>query len=145
MPRLDFTCMHNFCITGTLPEDVARFVFQQLVVAVDFIHKKGKVNRDIKLANVRLHAVLVQVLKQQQQEQQQQQQQQNPFTTSHKASSHPPKQHACAHSMLVACKYCSCTVLACIAPSSNAPNCCCLLAWAGACGGQWHAAPRQDV
>lgn len=36
----------------SLPEDVARFVFQQLVVAVDFIHKKGKVNRDIKLANV---------------------------------------------------------------------------------------------
>ncbi|KAG1653843.1 hypothetical protein FOA52_008644 [Chlamydomonas sp. UWO 241] len=37
---------------GRLSEDVARFVFQQLVVAVDFIHKKGKVNRDIKLANV---------------------------------------------------------------------------------------------
>lgn len=37
---------------GSLDEDVARFVFQQLVVAVDFIHRKGKVNRDIKLSNV---------------------------------------------------------------------------------------------
>ena len=24
---------------GSLPEDVARFVFQQLVIAVDFIHR----------------------------------------------------------------------------------------------------------
>eukprot|EP00798_Chlamydomonas_sp_ICE-L_P008856 gene8856-3740_t len=37
---------------GKLEEDTARFVFQQLMIAVDFIHKKGKVNRDIKLANV---------------------------------------------------------------------------------------------
>jgi serine/threonine-protein kinase SRK2 len=27
---------------------------QQLMIAVDFCHKKGKVNRDIKLANVLL-------------------------------------------------------------------------------------------
>ncbi|GLI61186.1 hypothetical protein VaNZ11_003478, partial [Volvox africanus] len=39
---------------GKLPEDVARFIFQQLVMAVDFCHKKGKVNRDIKLANILL-------------------------------------------------------------------------------------------
>ncbi|GIL58543.1 hypothetical protein Vafri_13489 [Volvox africanus] len=39
---------------GKLPEDVARFIFQQLVIAVDFCHKKGKVNRDIKLANILL-------------------------------------------------------------------------------------------
>ncbi len=37
---------------GVLSEDVARFMFQQLAITVDFIHKKGKVNRDIKLQNV---------------------------------------------------------------------------------------------
>lgn len=39
---------------GRLEEDVARFIFQQLMIAVDFCHKNGKVNRDIKLANVLL-------------------------------------------------------------------------------------------
>ncbi|KXZ49463.1 hypothetical protein GPECTOR_21g689 [Gonium pectorale] len=39
---------------GKLPEDVVRFIFQQLIIAVDFCHKKGKVNRDIKLANILL-------------------------------------------------------------------------------------------
>mmetsp|Transcript_33756 Transcript_33756/g.85431 ORF Transcript_33756/g.85431 Transcript_33756/m.85431 type:complete len:539 (-) Transcript_33756:1450-3066(-) len=39
---------------GRLDEDVARFIFQQLMIAVDFCHKNGKVNRDIKLANVLL-------------------------------------------------------------------------------------------
>lgn len=41
---------------GRLGEDVARFIFQQLMIAVDFCHKNGKVNRDIKLANVLLQA-----------------------------------------------------------------------------------------
>lgn len=43
---------------GRLSEDVARFIFQQLMIAVDFCHKNGKVNRDIKLANVLLQVGL---------------------------------------------------------------------------------------
>lgn len=87
--------MHVFCITGTLPEDVARFVFQQLVVAVDFIHKKGKVNRDIKLANVSLHAALACA---------------NAAVAAAESmhtvaqSESPTQQHACIHSMLGGCK-----------------------------------------
>lgn len=95
--------MHVFCITGTLPEDVARFVFQQLVVAVDFIHKKGKVNRDIKLANVRLRTTLACA---------------NAAVAAAESmhtvaqSESPTQQHACIHSMLGGCKQCSCTFLA---------------------------------
>jgi len=37
---------------GTLSEEVARFLFQQLTITMEFIHKKGKVNRNIKLENV---------------------------------------------------------------------------------------------
>lgn len=37
---------------GKVPEDIARFIFQQLMIAVDFCHRLGKVNRDIKLANI---------------------------------------------------------------------------------------------
>lgn len=37
---------------GGLPEAEARWLFQQLVVATDFCHRLGIVNRDIKLENV---------------------------------------------------------------------------------------------
>lgn len=37
---------------GGLPEPEARWLFQQLVVATDFCHRLGIVNRDIKLENV---------------------------------------------------------------------------------------------
>lgn len=37
---------------GKVPVDIARFLFQQLVLAVDFMHKRGKVHRDIRLSNV---------------------------------------------------------------------------------------------
>jgi len=32
-----------------LAEDLARWFFQQLIVALDFCHRKGIANRDIKL------------------------------------------------------------------------------------------------
>lgn len=32
-----------------LAEDLARWFFQQLIIALDFTHKKGIANRDIKL------------------------------------------------------------------------------------------------
>lgn len=35
-------------------EALARFLFQQLVLALDFCHRKGKVSRDVKLANTLL-------------------------------------------------------------------------------------------
>lgn len=38
-----------------LNEAAARWIFQQLIIAVDFCHRKGVVNRDIKLENVLLH------------------------------------------------------------------------------------------
>ncbi|GAX79602.1 hypothetical protein CEUSTIGMA_g7043.t1 [Chlamydomonas eustigma] len=37
---------------GKLPEDAARFLFQQLMVAVEFLHKRRKINLDIKLSSV---------------------------------------------------------------------------------------------
>jgi serine/threonine protein kinase len=48
--------------SGTLPhcapyrtsEALGRFLFQQLVLALDFCHRKGKVSRDVKLANTLL-------------------------------------------------------------------------------------------
>lgn len=40
---------------GHLKESVARWFFQQLALAVDFCHKKGVANRDIKLENTLLH------------------------------------------------------------------------------------------
>jgi serine/threonine-protein kinase SRK2 len=39
---------------GGLKEDSARWLFQQLILAVDFCHKMGVVNRDIKLENILL-------------------------------------------------------------------------------------------
>jgi serine/threonine-protein kinase SRK2 len=38
-----------------LPEDVARLFFQQIMVAVDYSHRMGVANRDIKLDNILLH------------------------------------------------------------------------------------------
>lgn len=37
---------------GVLPIHVARRLFQQLVLALDFCHRLGKANRDIKLNDV---------------------------------------------------------------------------------------------
>jgi len=39
---------------GRVSEALARFLFQQLVLALDFCHRKGKVSRNIKLANTLL-------------------------------------------------------------------------------------------
>eukprot|EP00798_Chlamydomonas_sp_ICE-L_P016247 gene16247-22422_t len=41
-------------VGGKVIEGLARFVFQQLALAVDFCHRKGKINRDIKLSNILL-------------------------------------------------------------------------------------------
>jgi serine/threonine protein kinase len=45
-----------FCtqVGGKVIEGLARFIFQQLIIALDFCHRKGKVNRDIKLSNILL-------------------------------------------------------------------------------------------
>ncbi|KAG1660727.1 hypothetical protein FOA52_003036 [Chlamydomonas sp. UWO 241] len=37
---------------GGLGEETARFIFQQLILTVEFMHKMGKCNRDIKLENI---------------------------------------------------------------------------------------------
>ena len=37
-----------------LPEDSARWFFQQLIITVDYCHRKGIANRDIKLQNLLL-------------------------------------------------------------------------------------------
>lgn len=37
-----------------MSEALARFLFQQLILALDFCHRKGKVSRDVKLANTLL-------------------------------------------------------------------------------------------
>lgn len=37
---------------GRLREDAARWFFQQIILAIDFCHKMGVVNRDIKLENI---------------------------------------------------------------------------------------------
>ena len=39
-----------------LQEDVARWFFQQLIFGLDYCHRKGVANRDIKLENVLLHS-----------------------------------------------------------------------------------------
>lgn len=39
---------------GHLSENMARWLFQQLVFAVDYCHRKGIANRDIKLDNLLL-------------------------------------------------------------------------------------------
>jgi serine/threonine protein kinase len=40
---------------GHLKESVARWFFQQLTLAVDYCHRKGVANRDIKLENTLMH------------------------------------------------------------------------------------------
>eukprot|EP00775_Hariotina_reticulata_P003671 gene3671-3932_t len=40
---------------GKLQEHIARPLFQQLILAVDYCHRKGVANRDIKLENLLLH------------------------------------------------------------------------------------------
>eukprot|EP00201_Polytomella_parva_P006872 CAMPEP_0175075364 /NCGR_PEP_ID=MMETSP0052_2-20121109/21954_1 /TAXON_ID=51329 ORGANISM="Polytomella parva, Strain SAG 63-3" /NCGR_SAMPLE_ID=MMETSP0052_2 /ASSEMBLY_ACC=CAM_ASM_000194 /LENGTH=356 /DNA_ID=CAMNT_0016344031 /DNA_START=37 /DNA_END=1108 /DNA_ORIENTATION=- len=41
----------------SLREATARWFFQQLIVALDYCHKKGVVNRDVKLENTLLHEI----------------------------------------------------------------------------------------
>lgn len=43
-----------FLVGKGLPENVARWFFQQLITALDFCHRKGIANRDIKLENTLL-------------------------------------------------------------------------------------------
>ena len=40
---------------GGLGESEARWFFQQLVVALDYCHRKGVINRDVKLENTLIH------------------------------------------------------------------------------------------
>lgn len=42
-------------IGGRMIENMARFIFQQLVIAVDFCHRKGKILRDLKPSTILLH------------------------------------------------------------------------------------------
>ena len=42
-------------VGGHCIENLARFIFQQLIIAVDFCHKKGKLLRDIKPSTILLH------------------------------------------------------------------------------------------
>lgn len=51
----NFGDLHTFVMTrGGLVEEQARWFFQQLILAVDFCHKMGISNRDIKLENILL-------------------------------------------------------------------------------------------
>lgn len=42
---------------GRLREDAARWFFQQIILAIDFCHKMGVVNRDIKLENILVSSI----------------------------------------------------------------------------------------
>jgi serine/threonine protein kinase len=42
-------CQQSGCVRRCLPEAQARRLFQQLIVAVDFLHHLGIANRDIKV------------------------------------------------------------------------------------------------
>lgn len=46
----DYFIEHNLVGSG-LPEDLARWFFQQIVLALEFMHMKGVANRDLKLEN----------------------------------------------------------------------------------------------
>jgi len=43
---------------GRLQEDTARWFFQQIILAIDFCHKMGVVNRDIKLENILVSSLM---------------------------------------------------------------------------------------
>ena len=43
---------------GRLGEDAARWFFQQIILAIDFCHKMGVVNRDIKLENILVSSIM---------------------------------------------------------------------------------------
>lgn len=50
-----YTLPHSYVVrNGHLSEQQARWIFQQLIVAVDYLHRKGVANRDIKLENTLL-------------------------------------------------------------------------------------------
>jgi serine/threonine-protein kinase SRK2 len=51
----NFGDLHTYVMTrGGLAEEQARWFFQQLILAVDFCHRMGISNRDIKLENILL-------------------------------------------------------------------------------------------
>jgi serine/threonine-protein kinase SRK2 len=58
---MEYACggslFHYVQRAGRLKEAAARWFFQQLIIALDFCHKKGVVNRDIKLENTLLQSV----------------------------------------------------------------------------------------
>lgn len=47
---------HYVRANGRLREDVARWIFQQLIFGLDYCHRKGVANRDIKLENILLQS-----------------------------------------------------------------------------------------
>lgn len=44
---------------GRLKETQARWFFQQLILAIDYCHRRGVANRDIKLENCLLQVVVM--------------------------------------------------------------------------------------
>lgn len=50
---------HVFSLPHGMPEQRARLIFQQIMLAVDFCHRMGIVNRDIKLENILISENLV--------------------------------------------------------------------------------------
>lgn len=59
---MEFANKGNLCNfvrkRGRLQEPVARWFFQQLIMALDYCHQRGVVNRDMKLENTLLHVNL---------------------------------------------------------------------------------------
>lgn len=53
-PSADGTLLRHLRHHGALPEHQARWLFQQLILAVDYCHSAGVSNRDIKLDNILL-------------------------------------------------------------------------------------------
>eukprot|EP00955_Chlamydomonas_euryale_P060094 357607-Chlamydomonas_euryale.AAC.1 len=55
-----YICCHKLIVCyfqGKLQEPLARWFFQQLIMAIDYCHQKGVVNRDMKLENTLLQAM----------------------------------------------------------------------------------------